>query len=123
MMQEQSQSFDVGIFCALYQEAKAVIDEFSARCDVTFATAFHSLDRLEYRYATIQNQRGELLTVFVTWLAHMGQVRMGLDLIPFLGEMHPRFVAMTGMCAGDQRKVKLGDLIVATHAYHLEEDK
>jgi nucleoside phosphorylase len=40
-----------------------------------------------------------------------------------LHEIHPRFVAMTGVCAGDRRKVKLGDLIVATDAYHPEEGK
>ncbi len=122
-MEEQPQSFDICILCALYEEASAVIDEFSARCGITFTKAFRSLNHLEYRHATIQNRRSESLTVFVTWLSHMGPQRAALDLAPLLHEIHPRFVAMTGVCAGDRRKVKLGDLIVATDAYHPEEGK
>src|SRR5712692_11004027 len=123
MMEEQPQSFDICILCALYEEASAVIDEFSARCGITFTKAFRSLNHLEYRHATIQNRRSESLTVFVTWLSHMGPQRAALDLAPLLHEIHPRFVAMTGVCAGDRRKVKLGNLIVATDAYHPEEGK
>ena len=122
-MQEQPQSFDICILCALYEEASAVIDEFETRCGVSFTRAFRSLNQFEYRHATIQNQRGESLTIFVTWLSRMGAQRTALDLAPLLHEIHPRFVAMTGVCAGDRRKVKLGDLIVATDAYHPEEGK
>ncbi len=122
-MKEQHQSFDICVVCALYEEAYAVLDEFSTCCGVPFIEAFHSLNQLEYRHATIQNQRGEFLTIFVTWLSHTGPTRIGLDLVPLLREIRPRFIAMTGVCAGDQRKAKLGDLIVATEAYYLEEGK
>jgi tetratricopeptide (TPR) repeat protein/nucleoside phosphorylase len=122
-MKDENQSFDICIVCALYEEASAVIDEFETRCGVSFARAFRALNQLEYRHTTIQNQRGESLTVFVTWLSRMGPQRAALDLAPLLHEIHPRFVAMTGVCAGDRRKVKLGDLIVATDAYHPEEGK
>jgi nucleoside phosphorylase len=122
-MQEQPRSFDICILCALYEEASAVIDEFETRCGVSFTRAFRSLNQLEYRHTTIQNQRGESLTIFVTWLSRMGAQGTALDLAPLLHEIHPRFVAMTGVCAGDRRKVKLGDLIVATDAYHPEEGK
>ena len=122
-MQEQPRSFDICILCALYEEASAVINEFETRCGVSFTRAFRGLNQLEYRHATIQNQRGEYLTVFVTWLSRMGAQRTALDLAPLLYEIRPRFVAMTGVCAGDRRKVKLGDLIVATDAYHPEEGK
>jgi len=122
-MQEQTRPFDICILCALYEEASAVINEFETRCGVSFTRAFRSLNHLEYRHATIQNQRGESLTVFITWLSRMGAQRTALDLSPLLHEIHPRFVAMTGVCAGDRRRVKLGDLIVATEAYHPEEGK
>lgn len=122
-MEEQSHFFDICIVCALYEEASAVLDEFSTRCGVTFTKAFRNLNQLEYRHATIQNRRDEPLTVFVTWLSGMGPIRTALDLKPLLHEIRPRFVAMTGMCAGDKSKVKLGDLIVATYAYHPEEGK
>ncbi len=122
-MQEQPRSFDICVLCALYEEASAVIDEFETRCGVSFTRAFRSLNQLEYRYTTIQNQRGESLAIFVTWLSRMGALRTALDLSPLLHEIRPRFVAMTGVCAGDRHKVKLGDLIVATDAYHPEEGK
>jgi nucleoside phosphorylase len=122
-MKEQPLSFDICILCALYEEASAVMDEFSTRCGVTFTKAFRSLNQLEYRHTTIQNRCGEDLTIFVTWLSDMGPVRTALDIKPLLHEISPRFVAMTGLCAGDRNKVRLGDLIVATSAYHPEEGK
>lgn len=115
-MEELPRSFDVCILCALYEEASAVINEFSTCCGVTFAKAFRSLNQLEYRYATIQNRRGESPSIFVTWLSRMGPIPTGIDLAPLLHEIRPRFVAMTGVCAGDRRRAKLGDLIVAIDA-------
>src|SRR5437588_7277828 len=53
----------------------------------------------------------------------MGPIRTALDLGPVWHEIRPRFVAMTGVCAGDRRKVKRGDLIVAAEAYHPDEGK
>jgi hypothetical protein len=97
----------------MYEEAQAVLDEFSARCNVSFTKAFSRHDRYEYRHTTIQNIHYEPLTVLVTWPSDRGLVQMGLDLKPFLDEFRPRFAAMTGICAGDRKKVKLGDLIVA----------
>lgn len=122
-MAVNNQSFDICIVCALYEEAKAVLDEIAARCNVSFAQAFTSFDGYEYRYTTIQNNKGEPLTVLITWLADSGPVRTSLDLKPLLREFHPRFVAMAGICAGYKGKVKLGDLVVAQYAYHYEEGK
>jgi nucleoside phosphorylase/tetratricopeptide (TPR) repeat protein len=122
-MEEHSQSFDICIVCALHEEAKAVLDEIVARCTVSFAQAFSSTDSYEYHYTTIQNKKGEPLTVLVTWLAGSGPVRTSLDLKPLLQEFRPRFAAMTGFCAGYKEKVRLGDLVVAQDAYHYEEGK
>jgi len=122
-MEKHAKLFDVCIVCALYEEAKAVINEFSTRCNVTFTQEFTGLDRYEYQYASILNKRGEHLTVLVTWLSESGPTQTGLDLKPFLHEFHPRFVAMTGFCAGYKRKVKWGDLIVAQYAYFYEAGK
>src|SRR6266568_1167927 len=122
-MEKHVQLFDVCIVCALYEEAEAVLKEFSARCKVHFGKGFSDADRYEYRYTSIENNRGESLTVLVTWLANNGPVHAGLYLKPFLQEFRPRFAAMTGVCAGDQTKVKLGDLIIAECAYFYEEGK
>src|SRR5260370_28655449 len=99
-MEKHPHFFDICIVCALYEEASAVIDEFSARCSITFTRAFRGLNHLEYRFSTIQNRRGEPLTIFVTWLSRMGPQRAALDLAPLLHEICPRFVAMTGVFAG-----------------------
>lgn len=122
-MEDRGQLFDICIVCALHEEASAVLDEISTRCAVSFSTAFSHVDYYTYRHTTIQNKDGEPLTVLVTWLADSGPVRTGLDLKPFLQEFRPRFVAMTGFCAGYQGKVRLGDLVVAECAYHYEEGK
>lgn len=122
-MVERPQLFDVCIVCALYEEASKLIDEFQARCGIAFVTAFSSLNQYEHRWATIQNHRGEPLTVLVSWLSASGPVRAGLDLKPLLQEFQPRFAAMTGFCAGYKDKVHLGDLVVAEYAYFLEEGK
>ncbi len=122
-MKEQPQLFDICIVCALYEEASAVIEEFSRRCHVSFTKAYHGLDRYEYQYTTMQNTSREPLTVLVTWLPEMGPPAMAQEIKSFVQQFHPRFMAMTGICAGDQRQVQLGDLIIASAAYHYEEGK
>src|SRR5260221_6097020 len=122
-MEDHKQSFDISIVCALYEEARAVIDEFSTRCAVSFTKAFHGLDRYEYWFTMIQNTIGEPLTILVTWLPEMGPTAMAQELKILVQQFHPRFVAMTGICAGDQHNVQLGDLVIASMAYHYEEGK
>ncbi len=122
-MEKRIRSFDICIICALYEEAEAVLNEFSTRCNVSFSKKFSGMDHYAYQHTTIWNKRGEPLTILVTWLSDSGPTQTGLDLKPFLHEFHPRFVAMTGICAGYKRKVKLGDLVVAQYAYSYEEGK
>src|SRR6266851_6989565 len=83
-MEKHPLSFDVCIVCALYEEAEAVLKEFSARCGVSFTKAFSSMDRYAYQHTTIWNKQGEPLTVLVTWLSDSGPTQTGLDLKPFL---------------------------------------
>ena len=90
-MEEHGQFCDVCIVCAMYEEAQAVLDEFSMRCNVSFTKAFSRRDRYEYRRTTIRNIHNEPLTVLVTWPSDRGPVQTGLDLEPFLDEFRPRF--------------------------------
>ncbi len=122
-MPSKTQQFDICILCALYEEAKAVIEEFSIRCNVQFETAFTGFDHYEYLYTTIQNNQNEPLRVLVTWLSDSGPVQTGPYFKSLLQEFHPQFAAMTGICAGYKRKVRLGDLVIAEYAYHYEEGK
>ena len=122
-MEKSSQFFDVCIVCALYEEAAAVIDEFSRCCHSSFSKDYYGLDRYEYQYTTIQDSNEEPLTVMVTWLPNVGPPAMAQELKSLVQQFHPRFMAMTGICAGDKYKVQLGDLVIASAAYHYEEGK
>ena len=82
-MEEHPQTLDICIVCALYEEAEAVINEFSTRCGVRFIQGFSGMDRYAYQHTTIHNKRGEPLTVLVTWLSGSGPTQTGLDLKPF----------------------------------------
>ncbi|HLZ59151.1 MAG TPA: hypothetical protein VKR06_19580 [Ktedonosporobacter sp.] len=108
---------DACIVCALAEEAEAVISEITTLCGVTFQQAFSSRTRREYRHATISNKQGERLTLHVSCLPNYGPLETGLHLKPILEEFNPRFAAMTGICAGDKRKVGLGDIVVAERAF------
>jgi tetratricopeptide (TPR) repeat protein/nucleoside phosphorylase len=122
-MGEGEHFVDICIFCALHQEAAALLAEFEARCQVSFTRGFSRRMQYVYQYATIENRCREPLTVLVTWPSHHGPVQTAIDLVLVLNEFQPRFAAMTGICAGDQREVHLGDMIVASCAYLYEEGK
>ena len=120
----KTQQFDVCIVCALGEEARAVINEFSVRCDgVRLVRAFSQLTGYEYHYATINNNQGEQLNVLVTCMPFTGPTETVNSVRSLLEEFRPRFVAMTGICAGYKKKVALGDLVVAPYAFHYEEGK
>jgi len=114
--------FDVCFFCALAEEANACIKEIERLCGVSFRPAASTRSGA-YRYAKIQNEQGEPLSVRVSWQLKSGPVEAGLHIRPVLEEYTPYFVAMTGICAGDKRKVKLGDLVVAASAFAYDTGK
>jgi nucleoside phosphorylase len=122
-MEECGLSFDVCIICALEEESRAVIDVFSKHCRVSFTEKFSQTVQYKYQYATIYNRANEPLTVLVICLPDSGPLHTALVLKPLLQEFHPRFAAMTGICAGYEKKVHLGDLVIAQYAYHYEEGK
>ena len=108
--------FDVCLFCALPEEAHFAIQEIERLCNVTFQFATSSRSGV-YRYATIQNRQGKPVTLRVSSQLKAGPLEAGLHIRPVLEECTPYFVAMTGICAGDKRKVKLGDLVLASSAF------
>ncbi len=119
------QQFDICILCALPEEAERLKEAFEEASEKIFHDQFpvifqrsrnSHLKRI-YDYTTITNAVGEPLTVLVIWLAGNGPLETGLQLHPLIEEFKPYFAAMTGICAGDREKVKLGDIIVAERAY------
>jgi tetratricopeptide (TPR) repeat protein/nucleoside phosphorylase len=123
-MEEHSQSFDICIVCALAEEANAVIHEFSDRYEnIRFQQAFSEKNLYAYRYTTLKNSREEPLRLLVVGMPFTGPVETALNVRALLNEFHPRFIAMTGICAGYREKVALGDLVAASYAFYFDEGK
>lgn len=114
--------FDVCIFCALAEEAEYCMKEIERQCSVSFQSAF-SANTGTYYHTIVRNNQSEALTVHISWQSKPGPVEAGLHIRPVLEECKPRFAAMTGICAGDRKKVKLGDLVVAESAFNYDAGK
>ncbi len=114
--------FDVCIVCALAEEAEAFMHVLEQEHNVSFASGF-SIDRREYRYTTIQNCEKEPLKVQLSWLPRYGPIETALHVKSLLHEFNPRFVGMIGLCAGDRREVRLGDLVLAERAFNVDSGK
>src|SRR5438132_13624805 len=115
-MADKIRQFDVCIVCAKAEEAEAVVNEFSDRLEVNFAQGFSKVNGFEYQYTTINYKEREPLSVLVIWMAFTGPTQTINGVRSLLEEFRPRFVAMTGICAGYKEKVALGDLIAVPYA-------
>ncbi len=118
MSTNKNPQVDICILCALAEEA----DNFKKAWKdsphhVEFKRARNERLKRVYDYATLPNIDGTDLGVFVTWLPSYGPEETALQLRPMLEEFTPQFAAMTGICAGDKKKVTLGDIIVAKEAF------
>jgi nucleoside phosphorylase len=114
--------FDVCLFCALAEEAQVCIREIERLCGVSFQSGVSARSGA-YRQTTIQNKQAEPLTLRVSWQLKAGPIEAGLLIRPVLEECTPYFAGMTGICAGDKRKMKLGDLVVAASAFTYDTGK
>lgn len=114
---------DVCVLCAMDEEVEAFILETTRLCHADFKPIIGSQTRRDYRYTTIQNNKGESLTLYVTWLPKYGPEETGLHFKAALDELKPRFTAMAGICAGNREKTSLGDIIVAERAFRSDTGK
>ena len=116
-MEEQSPLFDICILCALSEEAEAVRNEFEDRYQpVSFQSAFTKKRKYPYWHALFKNLREEPLTVLVMAMPFTGPGETPIFVQAVLDEFCPRFIAMTGICAGDRNRA-IGDLVVASYAF------
>jgi nucleoside phosphorylase len=120
---DKSSSFDVCILCALAEEAEAFIHIADTYCGTSSSKAFSHLTNSEYYQAVLHNSRNEALRMHISWAPHYGPVEAGLYIKPVLDYYRPRFAVMTGICAGDKRKVRLGDLVIADRAFIYDSGK
>src|ERR1700758_3295760 len=113
---------DVCICCALWDEAEAVRDIFSKLGRPSFEEDY-TINKVKYLKGSIQNDRGEALSVHLCWLPEMGPGRAAAHFPEFFSEFKPRFAGMTGICAADRTLAALGDLVVARFAYEYARGK
>jgi nucleoside phosphorylase len=123
MANSEEPSIDVCVVCALAEEAKALLDVVSQQCHTAFVSRTSPRYGYDFETTTIQNNKGEPLALHVSWLPRVGPQETILHLSRVLEEYHPRFVAMTGICAGDRLRVSLGDLVVADRLYTYDSGK
>lgn len=114
---------DVCVVCALAEEAQAFLEVVSKEQQTTFTERLSLQYRYDYRFATLQNNNGETLTLHVSWLPRYGPQEMVLHLSRVLEEYHPCIALMTGICAGDAQRVRLGDLVVAERTFTYDNGK
>ena len=81
------------------------------------------LGGFRYYRRTFPSVRGGPLTVAAAWIGQMGERTAALRGQQLLGELDPACLAMCGICAGDRRKVALGDVIVADQLYSYDPGK
>ena len=122
-MEKPPQSFDVCIVCALPEEARAFLEILQQHCEGAFEEHVSSRYHYSSRFATIKNNKGELLNLHISWLPRYGPQEMTLHLSRVLEECQPRVAIMTGICAGDAQQVQLGDLVVAERTFTYDNGK
>lgn len=115
--------FDICVFCALAEEAEGFLKASGNLCDARFQQGFSKRNDREYRQTTVKNNLGELLRIHVSWPPSYGPVEASLHLKATLDEFQPRLAVMTGICAGDKRQVKLGDLVIPDRAFTYDSGK
>jgi tetratricopeptide (TPR) repeat protein/nucleoside phosphorylase len=116
-------SVDVCVVCALAEEAQAFLRVVEESCNLLWTSRVSLWYGYEYRLATFPNVKGELLRVHVSWLPRYGYQEMLSHLGHVIEEYQPRLVSMTGICAGDKRRVHLGDLVVAERTFTYDSGK
>ncbi len=122
-MEKHPQSFDVCIVCALPEEARAFLEIVQQQCEGAIEERISPRYLYSYRFAMLKNNKDESLNLHVSWLPRYGPQEMTLHLSRVLEECQPRIAIMTGICAGDEQRVQLGDLIVAERTFTYDNGK
>ncbi len=117
------ENFDVCIVCALPEEVRAFRAAVESHCDDIFEKHINRRYNYSYLSGVLKNDEGEFLILHISWLPRYGPQEMTLHLEHVLEECHPRIAIMTGICAGDSQRVRLGDLVVADRTFTYDNGK
>jgi nucleoside phosphorylase len=111
----------VCVVCALPEEAAAflAVARQQGRCHTSISTRYGYSSYL----IPVKNSQREQFTLHLSWPPGYGPQEMVLHLSHVLQEYQPLIVMMTGLCAGDRRRVRLGDLVVADRLFAYDSGK
>jgi nucleoside phosphorylase len=114
-------SCDVCIICPTTKDVNVLIDDVASHWHLTFKRMYSHHNNIEYYRTSMHNFKGENLIIHVSWQSEYGPLTASSHLDLVIKEFRPRFVAMMGVCAGDRKKVKLGDLAVASSTFSYDD--
>jgi nucleoside phosphorylase len=114
--------FDVCIVCATHQEAETTMSIISLYSKALFIRMLNHWEN-EYFYTNILNNNGKKLSIHVSCLSKYGPATVGPHLQAIISMFKPHFVTLVGVCAGDKKKTKLGDLVIARSSFFYENTK
>jgi nucleoside phosphorylase len=115
-MGSEIRRFDVCIICAIFEEAKPFIDGLRK---ISFEDRYDGQLKYYHKFANMKKSGGKQLTLHLSWLPRYGPPNMAAHLEKIM-QHQPQIVIMTGICAGDPKHVKLGDLVIADKTFGYE---
>lgn len=98
---------DLGIFTALDEELQSIL-----ALDADWQKIPVPHDHGEYYQGCFNGPNGRLQVV-VTVAPHMGMPSAAVTASKLIHNFRPRYLAITGICAGVRGKARLGDIIIA----------
>lgn len=107
---EQKFNIDLLIITALPEEQKALQTVFGGKWTKTI------LDGIVFENSSLQTANRTLSIVIATQL-DMGMPHAAITTTKAIKAYNPRLIVMTGICAGVEGKVELGDLVIASQIY------
>jgi len=117
-----SSTIDILIITALKDELDAL-----KKCNNQPGNTWQELkDSLGYPYykTTLSHKNGTQLNVVAARPPEMGEINTSILATRLISELKPRYLAMTGVCAGNkEKKVFLGDVIVAKEVFKFDYGK
>lgn len=119
-MYSTSSSIDVLIMCALKDEYDQLIEVSNgiSKNWREFSVSGRNASKAEF-----VTDSGITITVVATWVASMGRESIQAVVGQLIGELHPKCLAMSGICAGRREKTQLGDVIFADRLWSYDVGK
>lgn len=109
--------FDISFICALEDEEYQLINVLKCQNDF-----YISPSGLRYKKGTI-NIGDVAISYTVTCINSAGPVASSSHSTRVILDFHPRLLIMTGICAGIDERVQLGDILVALSAWDWQTGK